>query len=59
MWDGSDNIGRRAHFEVVGSRRDQDDWIVTLRVTGGGFNGTSDFRFSLRGDRISRMIIAA
>jgi hypothetical protein len=49
-WDGSDNIGRRAHFEAVGSRRDQEDWIVTLRVTGGGFNGTSDIRFSLNGD---------
>jgi len=57
-WDGSDNIGRGAHFDVVGSRRDRQDWIVTLRVSGGGFNGTSDFRLTVDGDRISRMIIA-
>ena len=58
-WNGSDNIGRRAHFEAIGSRRDGNDWIVTLRISGGGFNGTSDIRFSLHGDRISRMIITA
>jgi len=57
-WDGTDNIGRHAHFDLVGSRRVEQDWIVTLRVSGGGFNGTSDFRFTLHGDRISQMIIA-
>jgi hypothetical protein len=57
-WDGTDNIGKRAHLEPGGVRRDGEEWIVTLHVTGGGFNGTSDFRFTLDGDRISRMIIA-
>jgi hypothetical protein len=56
-WDASDNIGKQAHFEAAGARRDGGDWIVTLDVTGGGFNGTSDIRFTLDGDRIARMLI--
>jgi ketosteroid isomerase-like protein len=57
-WDATDNIGKHAHFDAEGVRRDGDDWIVTLRVSGGGFNGTSDIRFGIIGDRIARMIIA-
>jgi hypothetical protein len=57
-WDESDNIGRRSHFEVAEARAEGDDWIVTLDVTGGGFNGRSDVRFELADDRISRMEIA-
>ena len=57
-WDESDNIGRSSHFEVAAVEADGDDWVVTLDVTGGGFNGTSDFRFTLAGDLIARMEIA-
>jgi hypothetical protein len=56
-WDRTDNIGKKAHFEAEGARQDGDDWIVTLTVTGGGFNGTSDIRFRVSGDLISRMVI--
>jgi hypothetical protein len=56
-WDTTDNIGRKAHFETDGAERDGDDWVVAFVVTGGGFNGTSDIRFTLDGDRISRMVI--
>ena len=57
-WNESDNIGRKAHFEVAAVEQDGDDWVVTLDVTGGGFNGTSDFRFTIVDDRIQRMEIA-
>lgn len=57
-WDESDNIGRNAHFEVAGVEVDGSDWIVTLEVSGGGFNGTSNFRFTLADDLIARMEIA-
>jgi len=57
-WDESDNIGRNSHFEVAAVEADGDDWVVTLDVTGGGFNGTSDFRFTVADDRIARMEIA-
>ncbi len=56
-WDSTDNIGRKSHFEAAGAERDGDEWVVSLIVTGGGFNGTSDFRFALADDRISRMSI--
>ena len=56
-WDETDNIGRGSRFRVVGSERDGEDWIVSLEVTGGGFNGTSDFRFALAGNLVSRMEI--
>jgi hypothetical protein len=56
-WDSTDNIGRRSHFEADGVEQQGDEWVVSLVVTGGGFNGTSDFRFALRDDRIARMVI--
>ncbi len=56
-WDESDNIGRGAHFAVANTEREGDTWIVSLDVTGGGFNGRSDFHFELADDRIARMEI--
>ena len=57
-WDGSDNIGKRTHFEARGTRRDGDTYVVTLEVTGDGFNGTSDIAFEIDGDRIRSMVIS-
>jgi hypothetical protein len=56
-WDASDNIGKRSHFELVDAEQHGDDWIVTVTVTGDGYNGTSPIRFTVDGDRISRMLI--
>lgn len=56
-WDVSDNIGRGSRFRAVGTAQDGDAWVVSLEVTGGGFNGTSDFRFDLADDLIARMEI--
>lgn len=56
-WNESDNIGRHSHFEVVDVVAEDQVWIVTLEVTGGGFNGESGFRFELADDLISRMEI--
>lgn len=56
-WNESDNIGRRSRFRVDGAERDGDDWIVQVTVSGGGFNGTSDLRFTVDGDRIRRLEI--
>lgn len=56
-WDQSDNIGRRSHFEVAGVAQEGAAWVVTLDVSGGGFNGTSDFRFDLADGLIGRMEI--
>ena len=56
-WNESDNIGRQAHFEIVDVVAEDAVWIVTLEVSGGGFNGESGFRFELADDLISRMEI--
>ena len=57
-WDQTDNIGKRAHFEVLAIRSDGADHIATVRTTGGGFNGDSDIRFTLADGKIARLIIA-
>ncbi len=56
-WNESDNIGRKVHVEIVDTVVEGDVWIVTLEVTGGGFNGESGFRFELADDLITRMEI--
>lgn len=58
-WNESDNIGRQSHFEVRSARRAGDGQVVTLAVTGGGFNGVSDFYFEVEGDAIRSMVIRA
>jgi hypothetical protein len=58
-WNESDNIGRQAHFEVRAVRSEGPGYVVTLQVSGGGFNGVSDFYFEVDGDRVKRMIIRA
>ena len=58
-WNESDNIGRQAHFEIQAVRNEGSGYVVTLEVTGGGFNGTSDFYFEVEGDQVQKMIIRA
>ncbi len=58
-WDQSDNIGQQSHFEVRSVRSEGDGYVVTLAVSGGGFNGVSDFYFEVDGDVIRSMIIRA
>lgn len=56
-WDESDNIGKNTHFEARGTRQEGGTYVVTLEVTGDGFNGTSDITFDTDGDRIRSMVI--
>ena len=60
-WNQSDNIGKHSHFEALRTKDIDGGYIVTLRVTGGGYNGTGDISFVVdaTGERISRMIISA
>jgi SnoaL-like domain len=56
-WDETDNIGKKSHFEVRDTRQDGSSYVVTLEVSGDGFNGTSDVVFRIDGDRIRSMVI--
>ena len=58
-WNETDNIGKNAHFKATGTVERDGRYIVTLVVTGGGFNGTSDIAFEVEGDRIRSMVISA
>jgi hypothetical protein len=59
-WNRTDNIGVRSHFELVGLERTDDPGrvVATLKVTGGGYNGTGPMTFEFRGDRIARLVIS-
>jgi len=59
-WDRTDNIGKRSHFEVVGAEPGETDdtYVVTLAVTGDGFNGTGPMRFTLRDGLIADVLIS-
>jgi hypothetical protein len=58
-WNRTDNIGKNAHFEAIGVTGDDTHQVVTIVVTGGGYNGTGPIEFEMRDDLISRLVISA
>lgn len=58
-WDRTDNIGKKAHFEVVNIAfgPSEEAYVVTVKVTGNGYNGTSPLNFVLRDGRIAELRI--
>jgi ketosteroid isomerase-like protein len=59
-WDRTDNIGVHAHFDLldIAPGPDPDRYVVTLKVTGGGFNGTGPMTFELRDGLIASLRIS-
>ncbi|MFA1550992.1 nuclear transport factor 2 family protein [Actinomadura chokoriensis] len=59
-WDRSDNIGKQSHFEILGVEPGAapDSYVVTMKVTGNGFNGTSPLAFILRDGLIADLRIS-
>jgi ketosteroid isomerase-like protein len=59
-WDRTDNIGKRTHFELVDATPGEkpDSYLVTLTVTGDGYNGTGPMRFEMRDGLIARLLIS-
>jgi ketosteroid isomerase-like protein len=59
-WNQTDNIGVQSHFEVVDARQaaEPGTFVVTLTVTGNGFNGTGPMTFRLRDGLIADLRIA-
>lgn len=58
-WNHTDNIGKQSQFELVAieAGSDENSHVVTLKVSGNGFNGTGQITFQLRDDRISGVTI--
>ncbi|HEY6494005.1 MAG TPA: hypothetical protein VIZ43_12070 [Trebonia sp.] len=59
-WNLTDNIGVRSHFTLVKAEpgQNQGSYVVTLTVTGDGFNGTGPMNFELRDGRIASLRIS-
>jgi ketosteroid isomerase-like protein len=59
-WDSTDNIGKQSKFEIleVAPGKDADSYVVTIRVTGNGFNGTSPFAVTVRDGKIASLGIS-
>ncbi|GAB3338361.1 nuclear transport factor 2 family protein [Micromonospora halotolerans] len=59
-WDRTDNIGVQSHFALVGIEpgTDPDSYVVTLTVSGNGFNGTGPMTFHLRDGLIASLNIS-
>ena len=59
-WNESDNIGRNARFDVEGIvvGRKTDQYLLSVAVSGDGYNGPGMFTFDLRDGLIARFLIA-
>jgi hypothetical protein len=58
-WDRTDNIGVRAHFELLELKPgpEADSYVATLTVSGDGYNGTGPMTFRLRDGLIASLRI--
>jgi hypothetical protein len=57
QWSDGEFIGKQVSLRVTGSRVSEDVVVVSTEVGGNGFNGPSDFAFSVSGDQITLMRI--
>jgi SnoaL-like domain len=59
-WNRTDNIGVQAHFDVISASPGPtpDSYVVTLRVSGNGYNGTGPMTFELRDGLIATLRIS-
>lgn len=59
-WDRTRNIGEHAHVDLLGVKAGAtpQEVVATVLVSGGGATGTSELVFTLRGDEISRLVLA-
>ncbi len=57
-WNRTDNIGVDAQFDLVSAETDGEVHVVTLKVSGAGYNGTGPMRFELRDGLIARLTIS-
>ncbi|WP_031521393.1 nuclear transport factor 2 family protein [Streptomyces sp. NRRL F-5123] len=57
-WSDAEFIGKQVRLDVTGCHRTDGDTItVSAQVGGNGYNGPSDFAFTVSGDRVSLMKI--
>ena len=57
-WNETDNMGVSSHIDVVGSEERDGAYVVSIQVTGDGYNGGGSMTFTLDRELISRVVIA-
>jgi hypothetical protein len=57
QWSDSEFIGKRVSLRVTGTRAEGDTTTVSTLVAGDGFNGASDFTFTVADDHVTLMRI--
>ncbi|KRC64463.1 hypothetical protein ASE12_06570 [Aeromicrobium sp. Root236] len=57
-WNETDNMGVSSHIDVLDVNQRDGSYVVSIQVTGDGYNGGGSMTFTLDGDRISRVVIA-
>jgi hypothetical protein len=56
-WSDAEFIGKQVTLQVTGVRTDGDTTTVSAQVGGNGFNGPSDFVFTVADNRVALMRI--
>lgn len=56
-WDQSDNIGVDAQLKIADIDLVDGEYHALVIVTGKGFNGPGQMRFSLAGSQIAKLVI--
>ncbi|BDZ50133.1 hypothetical protein GCM10025867_23740 [Frondihabitans sucicola] len=58
-WNESDNIGKHSRFDVVeiAEGTSADEFVVTMDVTGDGYNGIGTMTFVVDGDLVRSLVI--
>lgn len=56
-WSDQEFIGKQVTLDVNDSRTEGTTTTISTQVGGNGFNGPSDFAFTLNGDRVALMRI--
>jgi hypothetical protein len=56
-WSDAEFIGKQVTLRVTQSRTEGDTTTVSAEVGGNGFNGPSDFAFTVQGDHVALMRI--
>lgn len=56
-WSDNEFVGKQVTLDISAVRTDGDDVTLTTQIGGNGFNGPSDFVFTVDGDHVSLMRI--
>lgn len=57
-WDGTDNTGVQSRMQVLDWHPSDRGYLVTIRVSGNGFNGVGKLDFAVTEGKLRELVIA-